>query len=272
MTIRVRRFILPRLPDYASLRLFFAWATLACAPCAAAPARPANLTEPGGTAPSPPDPPRSASGVNPAAGRSLCRLRSASGANLAADRSLCWRAGRVVAAWSAAPRALALGLLVALVAPSSAHVWWRPYSLDSSVPGSLAAWPSGLLPAMQWVRAHTRRDAVFVTSLEWSAALPILGARRVLHAPDLVATPDGERRARLAYLALAGTGAQGWRQARRYRVTHLFAGPDDLRVWDLTSWDEVEARGRFRLRFEADGFRVYELMHWGTSRPYTPTR
>jgi hypothetical protein len=181
-----------------------------------------------------------------------------------------WRAGRLLSAGSTTPPALALGLLIALLAPSSAHVWWRPQALDVSVPGSLAPWPDGLLQATQWVRAHTRRDAVFVTSPAWSAAVPILAARSVLHAPELVDTRDAPRRARLAYLALAGTGAQGWRQARRYRVTHLFAGPDDLRAWNLASWDEVETRGRFRLRFEAHGFRVYELAHWGTLRPGSP--
>ncbi len=164
------------------------------------------------------------------------------------------------------PRGLALGLLIALAAPSSAHVWWRPYALDVSYPGSVATWPDGLRQAMDWVRAHTRREAVFVTSPEWAGALPILGGRRVLRAPGLVTTADDARRARLTYLALAGSGAQGWRQARRYRVTHAFVGPQDLRVWNLQSWDQVEANGRFRLRFEAHGFRVYELVHWSVGQ------
>jgi hypothetical protein len=124
---------------------------------------------------------------------------------------------------------------------------------------------------MQWVRAHTRAEAVFVTSEPWAAAVPVLGARRVLRAPALVFTDDDARRARLAYLALTGHGPKGWRNARRYRISHLLVAPGDLERFGRDPARPFAQHGRWRLRFEGQGgFRVYELMRWSPADPPAP--
>jgi hypothetical protein len=167
-----------------------------------------------------------------------------------------------------APRALALGLIVLLLAPASAHAWWRPQRLDPLVSGSLTPLPPDLLAAAAWARSHTPREAVFVTGAEWAAAVPALAARRVLYAPALVSTPDAEKRARLSYLAVAGEDEQGRRNLRRYGVTHLFAHISDVRAWNLSDWDALEATRRFRLRHAGGTFRVFEIVQ--PEQPTTP--
>lgn len=165
-------------------------------------------------------------------------------------------------------RGLALAALVALGVPGSFLTWWQPLELDPTTHASLAPPPDGLIEVMQWVRAHTSPDAVFVSAPTWSAAVPVLGARRVLRAPSLVASPDDARRVRLTYLALAGRGAQGRHQARHYGVTHLLVAPGDLARAGLDPTRGPAAAERWRLRYAGrGGFRVYELIQWNAAEP-----
>lgn len=186
-----------------------------------------------------------------------------SSAAAACARLPCRVAGRV------RPSDLALGLLLATCVPGSFLVWWAPLKLDPVAHASLTRPPDGLLEAMHWVRATTPPGAVFVTGSRWADGVPVLGGRRVLRAPTLAPTPDDARRARLAYLAVAGRAGEGWRNARRYRITHLLLGPGDLDEFGIDLGNAPAAPGRWRLRFEArDGFRVYELIHWSASHPH----
>lgn len=182
--------------------------------------------------------------------------------------------GQRRAAWllgQGRPADLALGALLACTVPGSFLAWWPPLKLDPAAHASLTPPPAGLVQAMQWARTHTSAEAVFVTAEAWAAAVPVLGARRVLRAPALVESHDDARRARLTYLAVAGHGPKGWRNARRYGLSHLLLAPGDLENLGLDPSRPFAAHDRWRLCFEGHGgFRVYELIQWQAAGPEAP--
>lgn len=161
------------------------------------------------------------------------------------------------------PAALGLAGMIALTAPGSFLAWWQPLRQDGALHASLEGVPDAQLEALRFVRKSTPPAAVFVAGPEYAASVGVLGARRVLRAPALVASPDERRRKRVEYLALFPEGAAGGQNARRYELTHVFVGPGDLAGWGFESVADLEGRGRVRLLFaNARGFRVYALQGW----------
>jgi len=156
------------------------------------------------------------------------------------------------------PLSLGLAVLFASSVPGSFLAWWDPPKLDPVAKASLAPLSPNLLGPMDWVRRETPREAVFIASEEYSAALLALAGRRVLRAPLLEEARDDERRVRTERVTLSGRDPGPLRT--RYRVSHVLVAPGDFRAHGLRAPEELEGRGRFRrLYADAEGLRVYAL-------------
>ena len=88
--------------------------------------------------------------------------------------------------------------------------------------------------------------------------IAVLGGRRVLRAPTLLVADDDDRRDRAEDKVLRGR-ALG-KLGGLYGLTHVFIAPGDFLSFGIAGPEELEKRGRFRLRYrDSSELRVYEL-------------
>ena len=148
--------------------------------------------------------------------------------------------------------------ILVLLLPGSFLTWWDPPHLDAVAKASLDPLSRPVTEAMAWIRRETPPEAVFLASPDYAPSVAVLGGRRVLRAPTLAVAGDEERRARAEGAILSGR--EPGPLARRYGLTHVFIAPGEFRSHGLRAPEDLETRGRFRLRYsDPDGLRVYEI-------------
>ncbi|HET8644922.1 MAG TPA: hypothetical protein VFO85_05505, partial [Vicinamibacteria bacterium] len=151
----------------------------------------------------------------------------------------------------------AAAMLLAL-APGSFPVWWQPVQLDPVFADSLVPVGEVTLQAAAAVRTHTAPQAVVVAGHEYGPAVAVLACRRLLRAPALVPTADGDARWRAEERTLAGR--PGAPAARPFGVTHVLMAVGDFQEHGLEAPEQLAARPRFRLVWQhAEGIRLYEV-------------
>lgn len=160
------------------------------------------------------------------------------------------------------PANLGIALLVAVAAPTSAVVWWDPGKLDAVASDSFKPVSTNLEQIMDWIRLGTEPEAVFVANSDYAPLIAVLGGRRVLSAPSLVAPQDQALRRHVHKAAL--TGRDPDRLLARYGIRYVFAGPGE---WGLKGPVDAEARGLRRVFLGAGGIAVYAT--GGGSHPPT---
>jgi hypothetical protein len=149
------------------------------------------------------------------------------------------------------------GAIVAVAIAGSFLTWWDPPRMDAVARLSLEPIPEGLADTMDWVRAHTDPQGVFVAGEDYAPAVAVLGGRRVLRAPTLLTAPDEERRLRAERAVLAGRRVDSL--LRRYRVRYVLLAPGQFRDHPLAEPWEIESAGFPLLYRSASGLRVYEI-------------
>ena len=157
------------------------------------------------------------------------------------------------------PQRLGAALLVFAVAPVCFLAWWTPIRSDPLMDESREPLPARLRAAMAWVRKETPAAAVFIASPDYAPYVAVLGGRRVLRAPALAVADDDIRRERAEDKLLRGR--EPGKLGALYGLTHVFIGPGDFLTFGITSPEQLEQRGRFRLLYrDASDLRVYEIL------------
>ncbi|PYQ16799.1 MAG: hypothetical protein DMF80_03495 [Acidobacteria bacterium] len=157
-----------------------------------------------------------------------------------------------------APASLSPALLVLAGAPTCFLTWWTPTRTDRLMDESREPIAERLRTAMAWVRRETPSSSVFLASPDYAPEIAVLGGRRVLRAPTLLVADDDDRRDRAEDKVLRGR-ALG-KLGGLYGLTHVFIAPGDFLSFGIAGPEELEKRGRFRLRYrDSSELRVYEL-------------
>jgi hypothetical protein len=158
-----------------------------------------------------------------------------------------------------APRPAGTALLVLAAAPACFLTWWTPTRTDPVMDESRVDLADRLRIAMAWVRRSTPPTAVFLASPDYAPPVAVLGGRRVLRAPTLAVADDDIRRDRTGDKLLRGRDPG--KLGALYGLTHVFIGPGDFLTFGITSPEQLEQRGRFRLLYrDASDLRVYEIV------------
>jgi hypothetical protein len=129
---------------------------------------------------------------------------------------------RHVESWKglAAGRGYVLALAVCI--PLAFPAYWDPPTMDRYFSGNILPLPPKIVGCTDWIRAHTRGDAVFVASFETASMIPALTGRRVLLIGDARPPRDYVARRRVARTLLRERDAEKVRQAAAlHGVTHL---------------------------------------------------
>jgi len=154
-----------------------------------------------------------------------------------------------------------VGLAAVLVAvlPGSFLAWWDPLRGDPVAAASVDPLSPVVRRAADWIRRETPPESVFVASSEYAAHVAVLGGRRLLRAPGLLAPSDDTARRRAERLVLSGRDAEPL--GSRYRLTHVFVAPGDFRDRGIARPEDLDSNPCLRLRYaDEEGLRVYEIV------------
>lgn len=154
-------------------------------------------------------------------------------------------------------RRLGLAALLAALAPGSFLAWWNPVRLDPVAEASVYPLASRIAEVMDWIRAATPKDAVFLAPPAYGPDIAVLAGRRVLRAPLLGEARDEVRRQRVERLVLAGRGPRG--PLDYYNLRYVFLPPGGFPEHGIRGAEDLERRPGFLRRYAADEFRIYEL-------------
>lgn len=155
------------------------------------------------------------------------------------------------------PRRLGLALLIAALAPASFLAWWSPVRLDPVAEASMYPLPSRVTPVMEWIRAATPKDAVFLAPPAYGPDIAVLAGRRVLRAPLIGEAADEIRRQRVERLVLTRRGPRG--PLGYYALRYVFLPPGGFPEHGIRGPEDLDGRPGLTLRYVADEFRIYEL-------------
>lgn len=168
------------------------------------------------------------------------------------------RLGRIAERGGALPARLAVALVVLVTMAGGVLAWWDPPRTDPVAKASLEPIPPALADAMDWMRMHTDPQASVLAHDDYAAAVAILGGRRVVRAPSLVAPVDDERRLRLERALFAGSPPAALLQ--RYGVRYVFLAPGQFREYGIEQPEDLERTGVARTIYANEkGMRLYEI-------------
>jgi len=154
-------------------------------------------------------------------------------------------------------RRLGLAALIAALVPGSFLAWWNPMPLDPIAEASVYPEASRIAAVMQWIRASTPKDAVFLAPPAYGPDIAVLAGRRVLRAPLMGEAQDEVRRQRVERQVLAGRRPQG--PLDYYNLRYVLLPPQGFPELGVRGSEDLEGRAGFALRYAADEFRIYEL-------------
>ena len=146
---------------------------------------------------------------------------------------------------------------MAALVPASFLAWWNPVRLDPVAQASVYPLPSRVTAVMEWIRAATPKDAVFLAPPEYGPDIAVLAGRRVLRAPSLGEARDEVRRRRVERQLMAATGPA--EKVRLYNLRWVLLPPSGFPEHGIRGPEDLEGRPGLVLRYAADEFRIYEL-------------
>jgi hypothetical protein len=165
---------------------------------------------------------------------------------------------RAAARWGVVPSYIPTAVVLTVLAAGGSLAWWDPVRVDPVAKASIDPVPEALAHAMLWIRENTPREAAVVADEDYAPAVAILGGRRTLRAPSLVAPPDDERRLRLERAIFGGRPSAAL--LRRYDVRYVFLAPGQFRQYGIEQPEDLEGRGGVRLAYANEkGMRLYEV-------------
>ena len=129
--------------------------------------------------------------------------------------------GRLFSQWNVAAAGRGYVLVLAACVPLTFPAYWDPPTMDKFFSNGTQPLPQKIVACADWIRTHTRPDAVVVAGSRFAQLIPALSGRRVLLLSCRAPGDYAARKAVESTLALERDAGKVRQAAARYGVTHL---------------------------------------------------